>query len=83
MIAKCEKIDPHYTIHDLKEKWGRICVYSITHNNRIRAIEQEYEEKSAKICCSCGKPAVKYSTGWILPWCNQCGNENDKFYKYF
>ena len=86
MIKECETIDPTYCIYDLKEKWGTLDVIAscdMTYWREIDMIENKYEELSAKTCCSCGQPAVKYSTGWILPWCDKCGTEDEKFYKRF
>ena len=95
MIAECEAIDSTYTIDDLKEKFGSMCVYShcqswYDNDNEIndcgRAIgniEDKYETLSARTCCACGHPATKISTGWICPYCDNCGDKDEKFYKRF
>lgn len=86
MIEECEAIDPTYYICDLKEKWGTLDIIAncnMTYWREIDMIENKYEELSAKTCCICGKPATKYSTGWILPWCDDCGDMDEKFYKRF
>lgn len=86
MIKECEAIDPTYRIYDLKEKWGTLDIIAncdMACWREIDMIENKYEELSAKTCCSCGQSAVKYSTGWILPWCDKCGKDDEKFYKRF
>ena len=83
MIEECEVAEPNFEIIDLKEKWGmiRMCAYPCT--DKIIEIEHYYERLSAHTCCKCGRPATKYSTGWILPWCDECGTDNEKYYKRF
>ena len=96
MIQECEAINPSYQIADMKEKWGELRVYSFikdyddndwlipSHNDEeIDKIEIKYIEQSSKICCICGKPATKFSTGWICPYCDNCGDKDEKFYKRF
>lgn len=86
MIEECETIDPTYYICDLKEKWGTLDIIAncdMTYWREIDAIENKYEELSARTCCKCGAPATKYSTGWILPWCDKCGVDEEKYYKRF
>jgi len=86
MIQECEAIDPTYRICDLKEKWGTLDVIAncdMTYWREIDMIENRYEELSARTCCICGKPATKFSTGWICPYCDNCGDKDEKFYKRF
>ena len=96
MIQECEAINPSYQIADMKEKWGELRVYSFikdyndndwlipSHNDEeIDKIEIKYIEQSSKTCCICGKPATKISTGWICPYCDDCGDKDEKFYKRF
>jgi len=76
MIEECEEAESNFEIIDLKEKWGmiRMCAYPYT--DKIIEIEHYYEQLSARTCCECGKPAIKYSTGWILPFCDDCAAEH-------
>ena len=96
MIQECEAINPSYQIVDIKEKFGelRICSYIKDYNDNewllpasndkeIEEIENKYIAQSARTCCKCGKPATKYSTGWILPWCDNCGTKEYGPYKEF
>ena len=82
MIEECEAIFPDFEIYDLKEKFGTLRCY---HNGseEIDDIINKYEIITSKICCKCGKPATKYSTGWILPWCDNCGTKEYGPYKEF
>lgn len=96
MIAECEAINPTYTIEDLKEKFGSLRVYSYIkdyndsdwmipacNDEEIEKIEEQYVILSQYTCCRCGKPATKVSTGYILPWCDECGIDEEKYYKRF
>lgn len=84
MIKKCETVDPQYEITDMKEKWGGIAVMSkcnMDYYKAIYALEDHYERLSTRICCQCGQPATKISTGWILPWCDECGTDAEENYR--
>jgi len=94
MIQECEAIEPNYTIVDLKEKWGelRVISYSLDKEgwpipsdfaDKLIEIEDKYTKQSARTCCVCGKPATKISTGWICPYCDDCGDKDEKFYQRF
>ena len=96
MIEECEAINPTYTIEDMKEKWGELRVVSYikdynddewllpaSNDKEIEEIENKYIAQSAQTCCKCGRPATKVSTGWILPWCDDCGTDEEKYYKRF
>lgn len=92
MIKECEAIDPTYTIENMKEKWGHLDVYSYVQltdyfntkkENQIYEIEQKYWKLSAQTCSNCGAPATKMSTGWVLPFCDECGIKPEKYYKRF
>lgn len=75
MIDECMAADPTYRIIELKEKWGQMRVYSECATgcfSAIEAIEERYESKTGKVCVKCGAPATHYTTGWILPICNNC-----------
>ncbi len=96
MIQECEAINSSYQIEDMKEKFGElrissyICDYEDSdwmmpscNDKEIEAIENKYIEQSRKTCCICGKPATKMSIGWICPYCDNCGDKDEKFYKRF
>lgn len=93
MINECEAINSSYRIQDIKEKWGVLRISSSINcnienwpvfcDNKIEAIEEKYIEKSARTCCICGKPATKISTGWICPFCDDCGIKPERYYRRF
>jgi hypothetical protein len=96
MIEECEAINPTYTIEDMKEKYGSLRIYSFIqdyndpewqipacNDEEIQKIENKYERLSSRICCECGKPATKYSTGWICPFCDDCGDKGEQYYQRF
>ena len=72
MIKECEELDPTYTVTYMKEKWGRMDVFSTCKIDAIRDIEDAYEIQSANTCVVCGKPAMWLSRDWIYPFCNSC-----------
>ena len=87
MIEECEAIYPEWEITDLKEKFGAIRCYDSGVPNKVRddidKVLEKYEVLSAQTCCKCGRPAVKFSTGWVLPWCDECGTDEEKYYQRF
>jgi len=83
MIKECESIYPEWEITDLKEKFGAIRCYDCGAPKEVSDIIKKYEILSSQICCICGKPATKMSTGWICPYCDDCGDKDEKFYKRF
>jgi len=83
MIQEIEKINPNFEIADMKEKWGALRVYGHNEDDPTYEIIRKYEKQSAHICCRCGGPATKYSRGYILPWCDTCGEDEEKYYIRF
>lgn len=92
MIQECEAIEPNYTIADMKEKWGELRIVSYVpdkegwptpsdYADKLIEIEDKCTEQSSRTCCICGKPATKMSIGWICPYCDDCGDKDEKFYK--
>lgn len=66
-----------FIIVESKEKWGAARIYYAGIDNNecddlIDGILTEMTEKTAEICCRCGKKAVYQTTGWILPFCSKC-----------
>ena len=64
-----------FVILDVKEKWGRLDITAMYVTDGVMEILDAYEEYSRTVCCKCGKPATKISTGWICPWCDDCAAE--------
>ena len=76
MIDKIKKVNHIFTIYDMKEKWGHIDMYGYPYTPEVDEIISEYSYKSSRTCFQCGKPATKYSTGYILPFCEECAKES-------
>ena len=76
-----------WIIAQVKEKFGELVIhYYFTDkdwprqecseiNNIIKKIEDilsKYSKISSQTCVKCGSPATHFSTGWILPYCDNC-----------
>ena len=63
-----------WRIVQIKEKYGRLCVFDNGHKvgSRIPEIIDKYERVSERTCIVCGKPATRMTTGWISPFCDDC-----------
>ena len=42
---------------------------------QFQELVDKAEYKSEKICCECGKPATKISSGWIAHFCDECATK--------
>ena len=69
-----------WQIIQIKEKFGTLRIYANYMTPEISEVIDKYEQLSSKTCVRCGAPATKYSTGWILPWCDRCGTDSPKYY---
>ena len=59
-------------VAQVKEKYGGLRFYmSHYYNKTIGELEYEYEEKSYKICESCGKEGTPSKNGWIKTLCKE------------
>lgn len=61
-----------YRIIQIKEKFAELCWYDAGSSSEVSDIIDKYAKLSYKTCINCGKPATHYSTGWILPLCDNC-----------
>lgn len=68
-----------YTVVQVKEKFGGLRWYDDGAPGRVHDIVEDYASKSYYICINCGKPATKYTTGWICPYCDDCIPEGRPF----
>ena len=73
-IIKRENIGD-FVVLQTKEKFGTLRVYVGPYIKEIDDIIGKYEDMSYYICCRCGKPATKISTGWICPFCDDCADK--------
>ena len=61
-----------FRIHQIKEKYGSLCFYTNFTTPEIDKIVSRYQKMRAVTCIQCGKPAKFVTTGWILPYCEDC-----------
>jgi hypothetical protein len=81
--AKLSRLDPDYTVLQIKEKFGTLRFYCTTqaadNDARVRFDELVHraERESAATCERCGRPGVLSSTrgGWYKTLCGRCADE--------
>jgi hypothetical protein len=59
-------------IMDIKEKWGRLCVYLNVRSDDLQEVLTKYEQLSEHICEKCGKWKPAQIHGWMSFLCNDC-----------
>lgn len=59
---------------DVKEKYGRICLYNMGEPEGAELLTSLYEHFSQFVCLRCGKLANYTTKGWIMPICKDCAN---------
>lgn len=62
-----------FRFSQIKEKYGRLCLYNFGASEKVHKILHKYEKLSKTTCILCGAPATKISRGWISPYCDDCG----------
>jgi predicted nucleic acid-binding Zn ribbon protein len=70
-----EELDFIPAFSQIKEKYGRLCLYLTTGTDEIYDIVDEAEKKSAKTCEQCGNKGKLRGTGWVFTMCNKCWKE--------
>ena len=70
----CEKEKLDIKVNQIKEKYGTLRFYVCSYPESIRKIIDKAEERSAKTCESCGKPAtvIKVRPHWVQCCCEEC-----------
>lgn len=76
-----------FEVRQIKEKYGSLTIYwgwkhrdytDEENNDRkeiddaVRNIVEKYRKISDHTCVQCGGKAVLLSTGWVLPFCDEC-----------
>ena len=69
------KLDPNYTIDQIKEKFGTLRFYAsgfdgVDYNLVSKAIELA-ETRSSRTCDICGKPGKLCGKGWLVTRCEE------------
>lgn len=76
---KKDKMLYEFRIMDLKEKYGSLRLYVNYGSKELYNIINKYESLSYNTCIKCGKPATKYSEGWVCPYCDDCYSVKKSF----
>ena len=75
-LLKKYNLENEYRIVQIKEKYGGLRWYDNGFSEEgweeYRAWLNKYEDLSFKTCMTCGKPAVGFTKGWIMPLCKDC-----------
>lgn len=71
-VAYAQDLHNDLKILEVKEKFGKLCIYLNTYNEELEKIIKEYADKSEHTCARCGKQATMLTTMWIMPYCEDC-----------
>lgn len=61
-----------FRFHQIKEKFGELCLYCGGATEETLALLHKYEMLSTKYCIYCGKPSEYETQGWIEYLCEDC-----------
>lgn len=64
-----------FKLNQVKEKFGSMRIYPNFADSAINEVISRYEIISQFTCCECGKTATIESTGWVCPYCTECGKK--------
>lgn len=78
--TRLSAIDPDYTVHQVKQKFGTLRLYiAASESDRqqdeaLKAVLVDVERRSTTVCEMCGAPGetVTVPTGWIVTVCPTC-----------
>lgn len=68
-----------FQIFDIKEKWGRLEIYTSGQTPEVTRVINKYNYISQFVCITCGEDAVKQTLGWVCPYCEDCVPEHERF----
>lgn len=71
-----------FRFHDIKEKYGTLCLYNNGVGKYSDYVISKYEILSQCYCINCGKPVRYVTKGWIEYICEDCKNKRVKSGKY-
>lgn len=72
-IIEREKLDPKaFCFSQIKEKLGLLRIYFRSHNLEISKAIARAEERSSKICESCGEEGRYFNEGYMRTSCESC-----------
>jgi hypothetical protein len=75
---KKDKMLYSFRITQIKEKWGRFCLYCGPASMEMYSLLGKYEALSEEVCIDCGEDAdiITSPYGWQCPYCNSCYEKN-------
>ena len=62
-----------FDITDIKEKWGRLCIYTNFTTDELEKVIEKFEALSTQTCYMCGATPVIWSHN--LPLCATCAEK--------
>ena len=68
-----------YVITDIKEKWGHLEIKDAGAPSEVHDILLKYEYISERTCIKCGRRAKYLTKGYVLPFCEDCINDDDVY----
>ena len=80
-----ENMLDNYFFDEVKEKYGRLCIYDNGSTQEIHDILLKYEYISQHVCIICGKFDVSlFDDGWVCPYCDKCfiDRKRKEYYRY-
>ena len=86
-LLYCKNITPllrssgtlsQFCFSEIKEKWGKMCLYNFGTTEEVQKLTQDYENYSGCICCRCGRRAIRITTDWIAYYCKKCSKQLNK-----
>ena len=86
-LLYCKNITPllrssgtlsQFCFSEIKEKWGKMCLYNFGTTEEVQKLTQDYENYSGCICCRCGRRATRITTDWIAYYCKKCSKQLNK-----
>lgn len=72
-----------FVITDIKEKFGELRIYEAGAPKEVDDIIHKYEYISSNTCIKCGRIATRHSKGYILPYCDNCHDNQIAFSHYY
>ncbi|KAK0229851.1 hypothetical protein EDD85DRAFT_849894, partial [Armillaria nabsnona] len=67
----------------IKEKFGKLRIYVGKANHETRRFLEEMEEKSGKVCETCGRTGdLAVSNGWLFATCKECVKEGGREFRW-
>lgn len=70
--ARRDGILKQFRFSDVKQKYGYLDIHSYGGNDETFDILLKYEYISFRTCIHCGRRAKYVTSGWILPYCEDC-----------